>query len=106
MKPYRFQRAPRRVRKAQFDNVALVPANLLPFKEQYQAIANELPSGGTLIVLPATDAPHKRALKAVGVKPRRSSGDVFVQCRCHDELRHSGSLEGLDALQGERYRSG
>jgi hypothetical protein len=34
------------------DNVALVPGNLLPFKSQYQQIANGLPKGGILIVLP------------------------------------------------------
>jgi hypothetical protein len=36
----------------QLDNVALVPGNLLPFKSEYQQIANGLPQGGILIVLP------------------------------------------------------
>ncbi len=34
------------------DNVALVPGNLLPYKREYQHIANDLPKGGVLIVLP------------------------------------------------------
>jgi hypothetical protein len=34
------------------DNVVLVPGSLLPFKNQYQEIANALPKGGILIVLP------------------------------------------------------
>jgi hypothetical protein len=34
------------------DNVALVPGNLLPHKRAYQEIANGLPIGGILIVLP------------------------------------------------------
>jgi hypothetical protein len=34
------------------DNVALVPGSLLPFKSEYQEIANGLPKGGILIVLP------------------------------------------------------
>jgi hypothetical protein len=34
------------------DNVALVPVHLLPHKHQYQQIANGLPRGGILIVLP------------------------------------------------------
>jgi len=34
------------------DNVVLVPGNLLSFKNQYQEIANGLPRGGILIVLP------------------------------------------------------
>jgi hypothetical protein len=38
--------------QVKLDNVALVPANLLPFKREYQEIANGLPQGGILIVLP------------------------------------------------------
>jgi hypothetical protein len=33
--------------------VALVPASLLPFKLQWQQIADELPSGSALIVVPS-----------------------------------------------------
>lgn len=46
-----FTRPPRALRRARPDNLALVPANLLPFKGQYQAIANDLPTGTTLIVV-------------------------------------------------------
>ncbi len=35
------------------DNLALVPASLLPFKHEYQAIANGLPQGDILVVIPA-----------------------------------------------------
>lgn len=37
-----------------FDNIAIVPASMLPFKEQWQAITDELPTGSTLLVLPTT----------------------------------------------------
>src|SRR5437763_17127343 len=47
--PYRFSKPPRAVRKARLDNVALVPASLLPRKGTYQTIANNLPKGGVLI---------------------------------------------------------
>ncbi len=52
----RFTRPPRQLsrRNVRLDNVALVPASLLPYKEQWQKIANNLPRGGVLIVLPAT----------------------------------------------------
>ena len=40
-------------RQVKLDNVAVVPGNLLPYKNQYQEIANGLPRGGILIVLPA-----------------------------------------------------
>ena len=51
---YRFSRPPQALRHSnvQLDNVALVPGSLLPFKNQYQAVANGLPKGGILIVLP------------------------------------------------------
>jgi hypothetical protein len=37
------------VRKARLDNIALVPASLLPLKDAYQTIANNLPGRGVLI---------------------------------------------------------
>ena len=40
---------PRAIRKAKLDNIALVPASLLLQKGKYQAIANNLPTGGILI---------------------------------------------------------
>ena len=47
--PYHISRPPRAVRKARLDNIALVPASLLPRKGKYQTIANNLPKGGVLI---------------------------------------------------------
>ena len=45
MRPYRFMRPPRRLRRAgvKLDNVTLVPARLLPLKDEWQALANALP---------------------------------------------------------------
>jgi hypothetical protein len=47
--PYQIVRPPRAVRRARLDNIALVPASLLPKKGKYQTIANNLPKGGILI---------------------------------------------------------
>jgi hypothetical protein len=47
--PYHIGRPPKAVRRARLDNVALVPASLLPRKGKYQRIANNLPKGGILI---------------------------------------------------------
>jgi hypothetical protein len=54
MKQYQFTKPPKTLRRnnVKLDNVALVPGNLLPFKHAYQEIANGLPKGGILIVLP------------------------------------------------------
>jgi hypothetical protein len=39
-----------RLKKARLDNIALVPASLLPLKGTYQRIANRLPKGSVLCV--------------------------------------------------------
>ena len=50
-----WHRPPRALRKARLDNIAIVPGSLLPYRAAYQALANRLPPGDVLIVLP-TDA--------------------------------------------------
>lgn len=50
MKPYQITDAPSTIRQAKLDNIALVPASLLPFKADYQATANKLPTGSVLCV--------------------------------------------------------
>ena len=47
--PYQIVRPPRAVKHAQLDNIALVPASLLPKKGTYQTIANNLPGQGVLL---------------------------------------------------------
>jgi hypothetical protein len=44
------------------DNIALVPASLLPFKDEYQALANRLPRGTVLLVLPRRRPKQRRLL--------------------------------------------
>ncbi len=60
-----WSRPPRALRKARLDNLALVPGSLLPFKKEYQAIANQQPPGTTLVVLPAQDSSQRRTLELV-----------------------------------------
>jgi len=58
--PYHIQigKPPRAIRKAKLDNIALVPASLLPFKADYQDRANKLPTGSVLCV-PGTPRQQK-----------------------------------------------
>ena len=51
-----WHRPPRAVRRARLDNIAIVPGSLLPYKAAYQALANRLPPGDVLIVLPPDGA--------------------------------------------------
>jgi hypothetical protein len=48
-KQYQFTNPPRALRRAKLDNIILVPASALPFKAQYQKIANSLPKGSVLL---------------------------------------------------------
>jgi hypothetical protein len=51
---YRCLKAPERFARGAvtLDNVVLAPASLLAFKAQWQRVANSLPQGGVLLVLP------------------------------------------------------
>ncbi len=66
---YRFSRPPKALRRRNvtLDNVALVPGNLLPYKSVYQEIANRLPKGGPLIVLPQ-ELGKRRAFEQTAVQ--------------------------------------
>jgi len=56
---------PRALKRARFDNLVLVPAALLPIKATWQQIADELPLGSVLIILPASAGPHRDALERI-----------------------------------------
>src|SRR2546421_13006245 len=56
--PSQFSEPPARLKKARLDNIALVPASLLPLKGTYQPIANILPYGSVLCV-PQTQSQQK-----------------------------------------------
>jgi hypothetical protein len=62
---YRFEAAPAALRRAQRDNLALVPGDLLPCRKAWQKAANKLPDGAVLILLPHDNAIQKQALLAV-----------------------------------------
>src|SRR5229473_3240794 len=48
--PYQLSEPPARLKKARLDNLALVPASLLPLKGTYQSVANSYPTGSVLCV--------------------------------------------------------
>jgi hypothetical protein len=64
---YHLVRSPRPLRRAgvKLDNLALVPASLLPFKAEWQTLANQLPAGAVLVVLPAEGGSPRRILETV-----------------------------------------
>ncbi len=59
--------APRRPRQGRYqpDNIALMPASMLPFKDEWQAIAARLPLGVVLLVVPNDESAMKRRMRRV-----------------------------------------
>jgi hypothetical protein len=56
------RRPPKALRSPQvhFDNLAIVPASLLPNKVSYQRYANTLPRGQVLLIIPSNAEPAKQ----------------------------------------------
>jgi len=67
MSRWHLHRPPPALRRhhVRLDNVALIPASLLPRKATYQALANTLPQGELLIVLPTDNTQEQRTLQTV-----------------------------------------
>ncbi len=63
MTSVRFSPPPNELKKAKLDNIVLMPASALPFKRQYQEIANRIPERGVLIVTPLKAAPPSKLLQ-------------------------------------------
>jgi hypothetical protein len=76
---YRSTQAPRALRRTsvRLDNLILVPASLLPVKEDWQRIANGLPSGDMLLVVPRCDKP-RRVVAAVARRLRKRGRRIAV----------------------------
>jgi hypothetical protein len=55
---------PKELRNAKLDNIALVPASLLPFKENYKLVVKDLPPG-TVLCVQSNNPKHKKILEKV-----------------------------------------
>ena len=64
--------------QVQLDNITLVPAHLLPRKAEYQAIANDLPRGDILVVLPPADSRERPTMERVAALFRAKGRHVTV----------------------------
>ena len=73
-----FGRPPMTLRKAKLDNLSLVPGSLLPFKDHWQELANQLPEGSTLIILPTKDSPPRKTLERVSSSMKARGRRVFT----------------------------
>ncbi len=68
--------APTDLKRSRLDNISLIPASLLPFKEDWWALAGELPAHQVLFVVPYEETQLKRVKRAMRrlVPQLRASG--------------------------------
>jgi hypothetical protein len=64
--------------QVKLDNLTLVPASLLPRKADYEAIAEQLPRGEVLLVLPPADSPERMTMQRVAQLFRAKGRRVTV----------------------------
>jgi hypothetical protein len=62
---YRFTRPPKALLKAKLDNIAIVPASLLPLKTTWQKTANTLPKRCVLLCHSRKNTRQKKLLERV-----------------------------------------
>ena len=75
-----YHRGPRALRRppVRLDNLTLVPASLLPRKADYEALADELPRGEVLLVLPPAGSPERDTMQRVAQLFRAKGSHVTV----------------------------
>ena len=75
-----WRRGPQALRRpqVQLDNITLVPAHLLPRKAEYQALANALPQGDILVVLPPPESRERPTMQRVAQLFRAKGRHVTV----------------------------
>ncbi len=93
-KPARLTTPPAALRRATLDNLALVPGSLLPVKKEWQELANQLPEGSILVVLPASSTPQRRALEGTVSQLRGNGRPVKVVL-----ATHFAAVRPLDRLE-------
>ena len=63
---YRLTNPPKAIRNARMDNIAIVPASMLPLKSLWQMAANTLPRGGVLLCHSQQNPRQRKLLERVG----------------------------------------
>jgi len=81
--------APGRRPAPRVENLALVPASLLPHKATYQRLANQLPAGAVLVVLPTEDSPERRSLQEAAIR-LRAKGHAIATLSVDEVLAQAG----------------
>jgi hypothetical protein len=76
------------------DNLALVPASLLPHRTTYQRLANQLPAGAVLVVLPTEPSPERQTLQKAAAR-LRAKGHAIATLTVDEVLGQSRPARAL-----------
>jgi hypothetical protein len=74
---YKFTRPPRALRKARLENIAIVPASLLPLTKTIHQLLHTLPDGGVFLCHVSKNTKQRRILERVG-KRLESNGHTVT----------------------------
>ncbi len=83
---HRFTKPPQPLQRAQMDNLTLIPGSVLPQIEWCQQLANALPAGGVLVVVPPDNPKQKQALLAVAKLLAQEGHQVKVKVIVTSEI--------------------
>jgi peptidase E len=62
---YQFTKPPKTLLKARLDNIAIVPASMLPFKKTLQELINNLPQGAVFLCHAEENTRQRKLLERV-----------------------------------------
>jgi hypothetical protein len=63
---YRLTTPPQALVHARLDNIAIVPASMLPFKQALQELINNLPAGAVFLCHASENTRQRKLLEVVG----------------------------------------
>jgi hypothetical protein len=75
---YRLTSPPKAILKARLDNIAIVPASMLPLTETLKEKVNTLPQGGVVLCYAAENTRQRKILERVG-ETFRQHGHAVMQ---------------------------
>ncbi len=67
------------MRRFHSDNLTMVPASELPFRKEWQDIANGLPAGAVLFVVPALETASKKTMREIAARFRAQGRPNFAR---------------------------
>jgi hypothetical protein len=74
---YRFINPPKALSHARLDNIAIIPASMLPFRQALQELVNNLPEGAVFLCHSQENTRQRRLLERVG-QAFREQGHAVV----------------------------